>query len=263
MNQVEDYYDQNSQHEWERFDRHPTEFAVTQRALRDYLPAAPARILDIGGGPGRYAIWLVQQGYTVTLLDLSKQNLALATKKSAEAGVALEAVVHGNALDLSTFQDESYDAVLLMGPLYHLIKEEERRRAVLEARRVLKTGGRIFVAFVCRFAIIRYDAHALPMELVENPRFTDQMVQDGINDGQHGFTSAYLAHPNEIQPWMESFGLRTLQVIGVEGIVAGHEEGVNALAGPAWEYWADLNYRLGKDKTLHGASDHLLFIGEK
>ncbi|TLN04118.1 methyltransferase domain-containing protein, partial [bacterium] len=263
VNQVEEYYDQISQREWERFDRHPTEFSVTQRALCDHLPAAPAKILDIGGGPGRYAIWLTQKGYTVTLLDLSRQNLALARSKSSETGLKLEAVMHGNALDLSAFPDESFDVVLLMGPLYHLVKEEERRRAIFEARRVLKTGGRLFVAFICRFAIVRYDSHALPLELMENPQFTTRVLENGINDGALGFTEAYLAHPDEIQPLMESCGLRMLDMVGVEGIVAGHEEGVNALNGPAWEYWVDLNYRLGRDSSLRGASDHILYIGEK
>jgi SAM-dependent methyltransferase len=262
-NPIEAYYDQESFHEWERFDRHPTEFAVTRRMIQETLPPAPARILDIGGGPGRYAIWLAGQGYSVTLLDLSKQNLMLATEKSAEAGVAFEAMAHGNALDLSAYPDESFDAVLLMGPLYHLVKQEDRLRAIHEARRVLKTGGRFYAAFICRFSVFRAAAHDFPMEPVELPGIYEQILSDGIYSGAHGFTAAYFAHPDEIQPMMESCGLHTMEIIGVEGVVSEIEEGVKALSGPAWDRWVDMNYRLGKDKSLHGASDHILYVGEK
>ena len=65
-------------------------------------------------------------------------------------------------------------------------------------------------------------------------------------------------HPDEIKPLMESCGLKTLRLIGCEGIVAGHEEKVNELKGEAWDIWVELNYRLGREPTLYGAADHLL-----
>src|SRR5512136_2362422 len=98
-------YDKDPQHEWERMDRHRTEFAVTLRAMHEYLPSPPARVLDCGGGPGRYAIELARQGYDVTLFDLSAGNLALAREKADEAGVMLAGVEQGTALDLSWFAD--------------------------------------------------------------------------------------------------------------------------------------------------------------
>ena len=118
---VQRHYDRDPQREWERMDRHPTEFAVTLRALEQYLPPTPARVLDCGGGPGRYAIQLARWGYDVTLFDLSPASLRLAQTKAAEAGASLTAYEQGTATDLSRFPDESFDAVLLMGPLYHLL----------------------------------------------------------------------------------------------------------------------------------------------
>jgi len=112
---VEQYYDENVQREWERMDRHRTEFAVTLRVLHDYLPMPPARLIDIGGGPGRYAIALAQQGYAVTLVDLSQRCLGFAQDKAREAGVELAGCVRGNAVNLTRFSDTEFDAALLMG----------------------------------------------------------------------------------------------------------------------------------------------------
>ena len=130
MSAVEQFYDQDAHQEWERLNRHRTEFAVTMRALAEFLPAAPAQLLDVGGGPGRYAIALAQQGYQVTLVDLSQASLRRAAHYAEAAGVRLAAIQQQNALNLSTVVDASYDGVLLLGPLYHLITEEERSQAV-------------------------------------------------------------------------------------------------------------------------------------
>jgi len=85
--------------------------------LREFLPEAPRRLLDIGGGPGRYSIALARLGYSVTLFDLSQGCLELAQQKSKELGVELSATVRGNALSLRDFAEETFDVALLMGPL--------------------------------------------------------------------------------------------------------------------------------------------------
>lgn len=110
MSNVEKYYDENAQDEWDRLGiRHRAEFENTMRAIAEFLPPAPARLIDIGGGPGRYAIALAEKSYRVTLVDLSNGNLKLAKQKAAEAKVELEAYVHANALDLSAFPEASFE----------------------------------------------------------------------------------------------------------------------------------------------------------
>ncbi len=153
---VQALYDSTSEREWQRIDRHRTEFAVTLRTLAEHLPPPPARILDCGGGPGRYAIELARQGYEVTLFDLSAGNLALAHAKADEAGVSFTAIAQGTATDLSRYGDASFDVVLLMGPLYHLLEEHERFSAVAEVRRVVRPGGLVFAAFITRYAAHRW-----------------------------------------------------------------------------------------------------------
>jgi S-adenosylmethionine-dependent methyltransferase len=260
MSKVEDFYDGSPQREWERLERHRTEFAVTRRALKDYLPKSPATILDIGGGPGRYAIELTQDGYRVTLLDISNNNLILAGQKAAEAGVTLAGLLHGNAVDLDQIQDQRFDAVLLMGPLYHLTHLDERVKALHEAWRVLKPGGIIFAAFISRYATFRDGSVKYPEEIYKERTDWEKLWVDGVNFGG-GFTDAYFAMPDEICPLLEGAGFTTRALLGVEGIVAEHEDTLNRLSGPAWDYWVEKNYSFARDPALLAAADHLLYIG--
>jgi len=265
MSFVADHYDDHSDHEWQRLQRHRTEFAVTLRALDAYLPPSPAAILDIGGGPGRYAIELTRRGYEVTLLDLSQGNLSFAEEKAAEQSIRLAHVVQGDATELPSLPIAEYDAVLLMGPLYHLLSLADRRQAVDEARKVLRPNGAIFAAFVTRFAVIRDLVINNPQWIIDNPLRLEQTLQTGVHptgpDKRH--PDFYFAHPDEIRPLMESAGFETKNLIGCEGVAAGHEETINQVEGELWQKWVALNYQLGQEPTLHSAADHLLYIGRK
>lgn len=112
--------------------------------LSIYLPDAPARIADIGGGPGIHASWLTDRGYDVTLLDPVDRHVA----EARDAG--LDAVV-GDARQLP-WDNESIDAVLMAGPIYHLTEAADRRLALREAARVLRPGGLIAVIGINRVA---------------------------------------------------------------------------------------------------------------
>jgi len=263
MSSVEKFYDQDPLVEWERLERHKVEFQMTMRALTEFLPPAPARLADIGGGPGRYAIELAGRGYQVTLLDLSNGILALAKQKAAKAGVNLEGCVHANALDLSIFPETSFDSVLLLGPLYHLHKLEERRIALQQACRLLRSGGLVFASFITRFASFRDAAVHGYSYVLDDPAYSEKLYATGNHDNGIGFTDAYFVHPDEVTPLGESAGFTTLRLMGCEGILAGHEEYVNSLTTEAHALWLDFNYRFALEPCLLGSSDHLLYIGRK
>ncbi len=257
-------YNAQPQREWERMERHRTEFAVTLRAMRDHLPPPPARVLDCGGGPGRYAIELARHGYAVTLFDLSPECLRLAQTKVQEAGVTLTGFEQGTATDLSRFADGAFDIVLLMGPLYHLLEERERLQALTEARRVLKPGGVMLAAFISRYAALRWVAANDPGYLLQAPQEAESMLTTGIlppRADAAGFFG-YFAHPSEIRPLITRAGFEVVTILGVEGLVSQIEEKVNALAGDAWDAWVDLNYRVAADPCIHGCAEHLLAIAK-
>ena len=263
---IERAYDQQPEREWERLERHRTEFAVTMRAFAEHLPTPPARVLDCGGGPGRYTIELCRQGYEVILFDLSSGCLNLAKTKATEARVILRGYERGTATDLSRFPDDTFDAVLLMGPLYHLLKRENRLRALTEARRVLKSGGSLFAAFISRYAAHRWAAAHEPAWTLERPELADTILTTGILPprGETGTAfAAHFAHPREIVPLLQDAGFEVVDVLGAEGLVSMIEENVNALQGEAWEFWAGLNYRVAADPSIHGCVEHLLAVAIK
>src|SRR2546427_932325 len=142
IQRVRDYYDVRGESEWHRlalpFDG-AIEWELHRRTLERLLPSG-ARVLDLGGGPGRWTIWLARRGHHVVLADLSPAMLEIARREVAAANVAdhVEAIAEADARDLSRWPAESFDAVLALGPFYHLVAAADRDRAA----RVCRRGGR-------------------------------------------------------------------------------------------------------------------------
>ncbi len=264
-NRVESFYDRSPQYEWGRMDRHPMEFRTTLRAMREFIPPN-SKILDVGGGPGRYTIDLAKNGHRVTLLDLSSGNVDLARVKAEETGVSVDGFVHGNALDLSMFEDASFDTVLLMGPLYHLTEPADRDRAIREALRVLAPGGILFASFITRYAVY-FDLLKSDAALIDKYKNAYvRLLEGGVHiptEQNPGFTDAYFCPPMEIEPLMRRYGLTTLRLAVAEGLVSSVEPAINSLPPEQFDTWADICYRLGTDPTIWGCGEHMLYVGRK
>ena len=147
MDIVEQYYDKYSEDEWERLNRHKIEFEITKRYIQNYI-TKKAKILDVGGGPGRYSLFLAEQGHKVTLFDISSKNIKIAKEKSRKKGIKIGKFIHGNVLDIIEHISEQYDVVLCMGPLYHFTEEKDRIKAIQGCLEVLKDSGLLFVTFI-------------------------------------------------------------------------------------------------------------------
>jgi len=266
MNYVEKAYDEMPEVEWSRLERHRVEYGLTMRALADYLPSAPAAVADIGGSTGRYAIELTRRGYSVTLADVSQKCLDFAQLKAAEMGVELAGVVKTDARDLSDLADESFDAVLVMGPMYHLLAHAQRLEALREARRILRPGGYVIAAFISRFCIVQYAA----AERVDYIRTFEDELNSILNTGiylhsesSEGFPDAWFAHPDEIVPLMSEAGLEEPDLMACEPLAYCLEEGINAASPELHAQWIDLLYRLCREPSILGAGGHLLCMGKK
>ena len=267
QDEVARLYDAAPERELRRLDERRVEFGVTCRALEEFLPPPPAKILDVGSGPGRYAFYLISRGYAVSLVDVSRECLSLAEREATRLDLPLGEVVHGDATDLSRFSDAAFDAVLSLGPLYHLEVPEARERAVNEALRVVRPGGIIFSAFLNRYSAVRYAAKTRPEQFLDDPELIESILSTGTGESSRAdaafLRSCYFADPLEVQPFMERLGVTTIELLGCEGVVAEVEEKLNTLPEPQLERWVNLNYDLGRRRELHAASAHLLHVGRK
>jgi ubiquinone/menaquinone biosynthesis C-methylase UbiE len=185
------------------------EMVRTQELLRRHLPPAPASVLDVGGGPGTHARWLTGDGYRVHLVDPVPRHL----DEAEAAGCSVE---RGDARALSA-EDDSYDAVLLLGPLYHLVAAADRRTALAEARRVVRPGGLVAAAGINRYASLF--EHTALAHLDRDPlqRSIAEILATGAHDGKKGFTKAYFHTGPELEAEMREAGFIDTRVYGVEG----------------------------------------------
>jgi S-adenosylmethionine-dependent methyltransferase len=129
---IKNHYDSNPQREWMRLDQYKIEFAVTLANIKKYLNQG-SKILDVGGGPGRYSFELAKSGHLVWLNDLSHGNIELANKKENELGIKLQDARQMDATDLSFYSDATFDCVLNMGPIYHSQNKSIRQKIISES----------------------------------------------------------------------------------------------------------------------------------
>jgi ubiquinone/menaquinone biosynthesis C-methylase UbiE len=265
-NDIYGYYTQGREHDRLTRDENRLEHYRTQELLSRYLPKAPATIYDVGGGAGVYALWLAGQGYEVHLLDAMPLHIEQAKEASKELGITLNETIVGDAKHLP-YPDSSTDAVLLLGPLYHLTECEDRLQALREAYRVLKPNGLVFAVSINRFAST-FDG--LFDELFADPSFlgvTERALQDGQHRNPNGksfFTTAFFHHPFELHDEVKKTGFEVAALVGIEG--------VGRLVGNFDAMWDDpvkrdwilhVARRLESEETLLGISAHLLAIGQK
>lgn len=246
----------------------PLEAERTRELLQRHLPPAPGVVLDIGGGPGAYACWLASRGYTVHLIDAMPLHVDQARQASArQPDHPLASVRLGDARRLET-ADTSADAVLLMGPLYHLTERSERVLALREAWRVLRPGGLAVVVGISRFASL---LSGLAEGLLGNPDALAIVTKD-LRSGQHRnptprpewFTTGYFHHPAELPAEVREAGFEVEETVGVEGI--------GWVLPDLPRRWADPTLRaqllwaaraVEREPSLLGASAHIMTLGRR
>ncbi len=261
---IRQFYDDSVEKESGRLDRHQLERDMTWRYLDKYLPRR-GKILEIGAASGAYTIPLAKRGYTVTAVDFSPGLLEACKKrvKDEKLGEKVTCLV-ADARDLSAVMGNDYDVALIMGPLYHLILEEDRKAVLQQAFLRLKKGGLIFSTFISRYGIWGDVMKDLP-QYIEFQKDVRSVIHEGKDADlayQKGNFRGYFATVEEITPLHEQAGFKTLALAGIEtgGI---RDEMYNSLQGKRRQLWLDLLFSISTEKSIIGASNHLLYIGEK
>jgi len=264
---VQRYYESFEEETRLTFGASQLEFERTKEILLRHLPPPPARVVDVGGASGAYSLWLADVGYDVHLVDASERLVAEARQRSDASAKPIASLAVGDARELPEDSD-SADAVLVMGPLYHLTSQEDRTLALRDAHRVLRADGVLAAAAISRYASA---LDGLARNLAQDPSFVAIRDRD-LRDGQHRndtgnqayFTTAFFHTPEELEAEMIGAGFNRTQIVGVEG--------------PAWllpdfdERWQDPERRrvvldtaraLEAAPAVIGASAHLLGVARK
>ena len=254
------------------------EFERTKELLTEHLPSPPAVVYDIGGGYGEYAWWLAAMGYEVHLFDLSATNIAMSSGLAEEhPGLALAASEICDARSVPR-ADESADAILLMGPLYHITDRCGRINAIRESRRLLKNGGVLFSAALTPYSVLLHNITVYRVDgrskrsCLEDDAFMS-MVERELEDGCH-------ENPERrVYDGIGSSHLHTSKALREELADGGFcETAVHGVMGGAWlahdieQLWADEKARSALMRTVRmldgheeiiGLSGHLLAVSHK
>ena len=248
------------------------EFLMTINILEKNLPAlavgTEVSVLDLGGGAGVYSFPLAKKGYKVTLADLSETLLEQAKKQKEEDKVEnLIACDQVNATDLSCYKDNSFDVVLLFGPLYHLTEKDEREKCVGEIRRVLKTGGKIFAIFIPHLS----GSIALVQRFCWSPDQVDvNTLEECFNSGKfknlsdHGFQEGYYPASEEIENLFAANGFDKLLVRSIRGFGYEKEDVIFKFKNKnVFSKILELIDSTAEDKSIIEMCGHAMYIGVK
>lgn len=240
------------------------EFERTKEILLEELPPAPAVIYDIGGAYGEYAYFLAENGYEVHLFDLAEEHIRLAKANKNAAILADAAVADARSIPR---EDATADAILLFGPLYHIVEREERDKCLAECRRLLKPGGKLFTANItCFSTALKYTELYDRRPVLEDEnvyRMVEATVRTGLHRGDE-IGLVYFHRPEELRDEVAAAGFSDVDLRGV--------------IGPAWiirnldDVWCDLGKReailrvvrlLEREESLMGFSTHFVSISRK
>lgn len=261
------YYERGMERDRLTDGRGRLEFVRTCEIVLRQLPPPPAVVADIGGGPGRYALWLASLGYEVEHRDLMSLHVEQLGADAADAagehaGRVRSAVGDARDLDLP---DGSVDAVLLLGPLYHLLDRADRVRALAEAARIVRPGGPVFAAAITRWAA-RIDGMLRERLYVAHPQvlgMIDEIDRTGLLPPmQEGGFLAYCHRPEELRAEVTEAGLQVTDLVSVEGPAFILSDLDARMADPAdWEVALEVSRAIERVPELLGFGPHLLATG--
>lgn len=256
LNEIEKYY--NKFNEDKRLlTRHgKVEFTVSMDYILKYLKKFKnPKILDVGAGTGRYSIALSEQGYDVTAVELVKHNLRVLQQKNSNIKAVL-----GNALNLKKFADNSFDIVLLFGPMYHLFTEQDKLQALNEAKRVTKTGGIIFAAYYMNeYAVLVHG-------------FRDNFILQNLKDGKldsnfkikNDISNLYsMERLQDIKRYSKKAGLTRVKIFAPDGPSDYIRPVLNKMDEQTFAIYLKYIKSICEKKELLGASSHIVDILKK
>lgn len=253
LNEYYNNYDEDSR--LIKDNAHKVEYITTKAYIDKYLKKGD-RILEVGAGTGRYSINYAEKGYKVDSVELVKKHIdILKNKITNEMNIN---VIQGNCLDLSIYEEDTFDITLVLGPLYHLYNDEDIDRAIREAIRVTKKGGKIFIAYITDEAVI-LNYGVMEEKLKKLKEICDENWN--IPKIKEEIFSSFKV--DDFDKLIANYKVKRIETIAVDGIAEILDEKINKLSDEEFEIFMDYHLKTCNRKHLLGYSSHILEIVEK
>lgn len=238
------------------------EFITTVRIM-DELFKKESKILDCAAGTGIYAFYLADRGHQITATDITPRHIELINKQKENKDYEMVTAIL-DATDMSRFEDESFDVVLNMGPFYHLIAEEQRKRCLSESLRVLKKGGLLFTAYIPRYYVFQYVS-------MSNNEYLDatlakKLINTGVlrhDDEKCFWTDTYYATKKEMEEMYVQNGVEIVDHFAQDGLAPLFSHIVDEWNEQQFKIWCDYHYSVCREESILGASNHVIIVGRK
>lgn len=237
---------------------HYIEFITTTTYIDKYLKTGN-RILEVGAGTGAYSLYYANKGYQVDAVELVQANVDV-MKSKIKDNMNIKAI-QGNALDLSMYEDNTFDVTLVLGPLYHLFKSEEEEKAINEAIRVTKPNGKILIAFIL-FDLTVLTWGFQGKNIYDNYGNDKQVTLDfkPNNSEDLVFNMRYF---DEVKNLMNKFEAKKIGYIATDGIGRVMREDIDNMTDEEYKMFVDYHLSICEREDLIGYSGHILSIIEK
>ena len=251
-----EYY--NKFNENKRLDRRHgiVEYTTAMKYIKRYLKKFKnPQIIDIGAGTGKYSIELANMGYNVTAVELVKHNLMTIKKNSTKVNTIL-----GNAINLKKINDNSYDIVILFGPMYHLISDEDKIKALNEAKRITKPNGYIFISYYMNeYAIIKHGF----MEKKIKESLKNDLVDKNFHITPKNTDLYSMGRLEDINKYKNTARLKRVKILSQDGPTDYIRKYINDLDDEEFSIYINYHLSICERKELLGSSSHILDILKK
>lgn len=259
MDNIVEYYDKYNEDIRLIKDRaHQIEFITTTKYLDEFIKKG-MKVLDLGAGTGRYSIHMASNGVHVTAVDIVPKHVEEIRNKANDENVELKAVL-GNGQDLREFEENSFDAVICLGPLYHISDKEDRVRCIEECLRVLKPNGVFMAAYINRYAVFanmvgRDKSNINDLGLVN----IYKIGREFGNDEDVFYFSSY----SEVEETMDKLNVNKMKHITTDGMMSTLAAKINEFEDDEFEKWMEYHLSICEESSLVGCGLHGLYIGNK
>ena len=238
------------------------EFLTTIKVL-DNLITEKKTILDCAAGTGIYSFHFADKGHIVTATDITPRHIEVIQTILRDKPYKMKTAIL-DATDMSIFEDESFDVVLNMGPFYHLVNISDRQKCIKESLRVLKKNGFLITAYIPRYFVFQYVA-------TQNKDFLDatlakQITQTGElhhDDEKCFWTDTYYSTCEEMEQLYQQYDISVIDHFAQDGLTACFSEKIDQWTDQEFKIWCDYHYDICRERSILGASNHVIIIGRK